>query len=692
MKGKWILPGVAMMFGFFQGAVAQETVSQDSMSISRMLKMLPEAMVKADRPVVKAERGKLNYNMPWLLEKMPADNAYEALTRIPGVSDQDGKINFAGKEVTLVIDGKTTTLTQEQLAERLKSMPASQVARAEVMLAAPASLHVRGMAINIVTKDYAGTNHLSGQVSNSWTQNKYGAYTGTGNLIWQHGKLGLDAQYTFYDGIDYNESLNEANHPLNGGRTPYKEDTHTKGDGLRHSFRMGVDYAFSEKHRLEVVYSGSWGSSLSDCKTTGNSVSDVRYDIHSYLNNIETSYTLPFGLKFSGSYTGFRYPERQAMDGRMEDTDKSMTADSKQSIDKWMFTLDQAHSLKNGWEISYGVKGQFARNESWQTSLDKDGNEMPDATSSVDVNERIWNIYAGFSKQFTKAFSMDASVGAEQYHSLVWDTWRVYPSLNALWNVNADNILNLSFSSNSSFPSYWAIMSSVSYLSPYSEVWGNPDLKSSSSYNVNLMWQFKRRYTLNLFANFSPDYFGQLPYQPSDRMAVVFDMVNYNYKNECGLQASAQYRLGTWLNGNVFAAGSYYHEKNDNFFDLPFDRNKFVVILSWNMSAKLSKKENLFFILNPFYQSKAIQGVYDIQPVFMVNASLKWTSRNNKWSVSANGSNLSGNKIDTRSVLGNQDFRMKLNRMTSGTLSVIYRFGNFKAKQVKKVDTSRMGH
>ena len=76
----------------------------------------------------------------------------------------------------------------------------------------------------------------------------------------------------------------------------------------------------------------------------------------------------------------------------------------------------------------------------------------------------------------------------------------------------------------------------------------------------------------------------------------------------------------------------------------------------------------------------------------MVNASLKWTSRNNKWSVSANGSNLSGNKIDTRSVLGNQDFRMKLNRMTSGTLSVIYRFGNFKAKQVKKVDTSRMGH
>ena len=37
------------------------------------------------------------------------------------------------------VDGITaTTLTQEQLADRLKAMPAAQLAKAEVMLAAPA--------------------------------------------------------------------------------------------------------------------------------------------------------------------------------------------------------------------------------------------------------------------------------------------------------------------------------------------------------------------------------------------------------------------------------------------------------------------------------------------------------------------------------------------------------------------------
>ena len=43
--------------------------------------------VTGDRIFSKAENGHLTYNMPMLLEVYPADNAYEALTRIPGVID-----------------------------------------------------------------------------------------------------------------------------------------------------------------------------------------------------------------------------------------------------------------------------------------------------------------------------------------------------------------------------------------------------------------------------------------------------------------------------------------------------------------------------------------------------------------------------------------------------------------------------
>lgn len=133
-------------------ANAQDNAQKDSLTMETMMHNIPEVMVKGSRPIVKAERGMLSYNMPLLMKQLPADNAYEALTRIPGVSDATGSISFSGNEVTLIINGQATTLTQEQLAERLKAMPAAQLAKAEVMLSAPARYHVRGMAINIVTK------------------------------------------------------------------------------------------------------------------------------------------------------------------------------------------------------------------------------------------------------------------------------------------------------------------------------------------------------------------------------------------------------------------------------------------------------------------------------------------------------------------------------------------------------------
>ena len=678
---------------------AQTLTHTDSLTMENMMHNLPEVMVKGSRPIVKAERGMLSYNMPLLLKQLPADNAYEALTRIPGISDATGSISFSGNEVTLIVNGQATTLTQEQLTERLKAMPAAQLAKAEVMLSAPARYHVRGMAINIVTKDYAGTNQLSGQVIGGMKQSKYAKGFGDLYLSLQRGKFGLDAQYKYVNGNSYGESSRIANHPLGNNRIHYNDETGQKSFGITHNYRLGMNYAFSKNHRLDVAYTGHWDKRCSNSNTTGSSISGMHHDSHEYLHNVDVNYSLPFGLTLNGSYTYYRTPQQQALDGTMHtdesmpETERNLTSGSEQTINKWMFTADQTHSLAHGWGLSYGVKGQFTSNKSYQTTIDKDGTIQPNGTSSVDNNERIWNIYAGFSKQINKAISVEASVAAEQYHSPIWDKWRVYPTLNALWNVNDNHLLNLSFSSNSEFPSYWSTMSNVFYSSTYSEIHGNPNLKPFSYYNVNLMWQIKRRYTLMAFASLKPDYFVQLPYQTTERMAVIMKETNFDYSNSYGLQASVIFNAGKWLNGNVFAVGTYKHDKNSNFFDLPFNRKKLSVILGGTASIKLCQTQDLRLILNPFYQTKAIQGVYDISPVFRMNAKLQWSSHDGKWGLRLNGSNIFNNLYDTRSVQGNQDYRMKINyNWASVTFAVIYKFGGYKEKNVKAVDTSRMGH
>ena len=678
---------------------AQTLTHTDSLTMENMMHNLPEVMVKGSRPIVKAERGMLSYNMPLLLKQLPADNAYEALTRIPGISDATGSISFSGNEVTLIVNGQATTLTQEQLTERLKAMPAAQLAKAEVMLSAPARYHVRGMAINIVTKDYAGTNQLSGQIIGGMRQNRYANEFGNLYLSLQRGKFGLDAQYKYVNGNSYGESSRIANHPLGNNRVYYNDETGQKSFGITHNYRLGMNYAFSKNHRLDVAYTGHWDKRCSNSNTTGSSISGMHHDSHEYLHNVDVNYSLPFGLTLNGSYTYYRTPQQQALDGTMHtdesmsETERNLTSGSEQTINKWMFTADQTHSLAHGWGLSYGVKGQFTSNKSYQTTIDKDGTIQPNGTSSVDNNERIWNIYAGFNKQINKAISVEASVAAEQYHSPIWDKWRVYPTLNALWNVNDNHLLNLSFSSNSEFPSYWSTMSNVFYSSTYSEIHGNPDLKPFSYYNVNLMWQIKRRYTLMAFASLKPDYFVQLPYQTTERMAVIMKETNFDYSNSYGLQASVIFNAGKWLNGNVFAVGTYKHDKSSNFFDLPFNRKKLSVILGGTASVKLCNTQDLRLILNPFFQSKAIQGVYDISPIFRMNAKLQWSSHDGKWGLRLNGSNIFNNLYDTRSVQGNQDYRMKINyNWASVTFAVIYKFGGYKEKNVKAVDTSRMGH
>ena len=195
------------------------------------------------------------------------------------------------------------------------------------------------------------------------------------------------------------------------------------------------------------------------------------------------------------------------------------------------------------------------------------------------------------------------------------------------------------------------------------------------------------------FASLKPDYFVQLPYQASDRMAVIMKETNFDYSNNFGLQASAVFSAGKWLKGNVFAVGTYKHDKSSHFFDLPFDRKRLSVVLGGTASIKLCRTQNLRLILSPFFQSKAIQGVYDISPVFRMDAKLQWSSYDGKWGLRLTGNNIFNNQFDTRSTQGNQDYRMKLNyNWASFDFAVVYKFGGYKEKSIKEVDTSRMGH
>ena len=654
---------------------------------------LRNVKVKGVLPIVSTENGKITYNMPMLLEQMPADNAYDALSKIPGLYDNNGSICYGGQEATLIINGKPTTLSMQQIVEKLKNMPAMQLQKAEIMMSAPSRYHVRGLAINVVTKDFTNTNQVSAQLEGIGKYSKYWAGKAKANVLINSGKLTLSANYSLRKGSEYVKNEYDAYHNIQNEIIHYNEVSEKRNDLLQHRYSLGMDYAISEDSKLSVNYNGEWESNDDRSVSVGSCASVLDTKLHYYIHNAEINYSLPFGLGLSLSYLGYQNPRSQQLDGEAFKTHTDLITDSKQNINKWLFSADQVHELKNDRELSYGLMMQFTDNRSYQTTTDLNGTPLPDATSEVDYLERIYSPYVGISKQFGKKLSLDASITVENYNSLKWNEWRIYPSFNAMWNINKENMLNFSFNSNAKYPSYWSTMSSIYYMSSYSEIWGNPELKSASIYKLNLMWRYKQRYSVSLFADIKIDNAMQLSYQPADRVAVIFKSINFNYRDMLGVMASAHLISGKRFSGSVSATGYYLMDKADNFFDLKIDRKKMSFILSGNASWLISERPNLRFNITPFFMNDFIQGLYDADNKLSLDASLRWTSDNGRWVVSLDGDNITNSCFSLKSRLANQNFTMRMwQEYQTYSLNVIYKIGNYKARKNKGIDTSRMGY
>ena len=132
---------------------------------------LPEVMITGERPIVKAEQGKLVYDVPRLVGNLPVDNAYDVVKNLPGIVNMNNSLMLGGQEVTVVINGKVTTLSAEQLDALLKSIPVSRIEKAEVMYSAPARYQVRGPMINLILAPGTGqASSLQGELYTAFNQ------------------------------------------------------------------------------------------------------------------------------------------------------------------------------------------------------------------------------------------------------------------------------------------------------------------------------------------------------------------------------------------------------------------------------------------------------------------------------------------------------------------------------------------
>lgn len=660
-----------------------------------LFQILPEVMVTGERPLVKATQGKLIYDLPALISNKPVDNTYDALKELPGVTESNERLTLAGQSVTVILDGKTSTLTIEQLNALLKSIPASRIAKAEVMFSAPARYQVRGAVINILLKKGdADTPSLQGELYGDYRQKYYEGVRNRVSLLYSANKFSTDFLYSYNYGRSPFFTEKEAIHTLSDGTVhPMNTEEESRTRKNSHSVRIGADYNFSKDHQLSLVYNSDFSNWHNIARVDGSQTSNTRTRSTATLHNVRLDYHIPIGMKVGVETTYYNSPSSQLLQSVLNDEQMDFFSKDAQRINRWKVFLSEEYAVGKGWGVNYGGVYTTSIDHSYQYYYDTETGKLLSNQDNMKSRrrEQTWNFYTGVNKSFGDKLSLDASIAVEQFHTAIWNDWNVFPTLNFNYMSSSNSVWQLSFTSDKTYPEYWATQDAVSYMGgEYSEVQGNPYLKPSIDYQLQLTYILKSKYMFSLWYSYEKDDFKQSLYQSPERLVEIYKCFNSDFDRQMGLQTVVPFIVKGALNSKITLIGVYDRQKNSQFWNIPYDRHVYYGMAVMSNTLTLSNDPDIKFTLNGMIRSKAIQGIYDLPSSGNLDAGLRYTFSKGKAILTLRCNDL----FETSQISPLIHFAMQ--RVTNNYssfrefgLSFTYKFGGYKEKQRKEVDTSR---
>lgn len=657
---------------------------------------LQEVVVEGERPLVTVEGSRLSYDMPQLISQRLVTNAYEGLKQLPGVIEQNDVLTLAGAGgVSLLLNGRPSSMTYEQLITLLKGMPASRVEKAEVMYSAPPQYHVRGAAINLVLKGYKpGEGGLQGEIRGEYKQQKEAGGNGGVTLAYTSPKVDLDFMYNLQSSYTRGYIDFLAHHTVKGQMYDVNQVTEHTGRSLAHTLRAGGTYKFDADNSLELSYTTQFSPNSQHHSHSSGSISESFNDsrTHHQMHNAALNYTSGFGFRTGADYTYFTSTDTQNFfDRSPEEVETRFISRSDQHIDRWKIYADQSHSLPHDWTLNYGTSFSYVHNRNIQ---DYDLPEMQDQNLYNRIREYTYNVYAGFDKPFNSQWTLSASAALEYYQMQNYRKWAVYPTLQLNYMPSASHIFQLSFSSDKTYPDYWTLSGATSYLNGYNESVGNPFLRPYTEYDADLTYILKSKYIFQVSYSYTPDYFMQTVYLDSDRLKAIYNWQNWDYSQELAFTAILPFKVGNWWDSRLTLQASLKHDKASAYYDAPFNQQQWVGVGHWTHTFQLCRQPNLKMEVTAFGQTKSIQGSYYIQPVAFVDAALRYTFAKDRAMLQLKGRDIF-NTMNPKTRVRNGAQYLDMNTksyLQSVTLSFSYRFGGYKKKEVKEVDTSRFGN
>lgn len=658
-----------------------------------------QVVVKGERPLVRVINGIITYDIAQITNNRTTSSAYDAVLNLPGVIEQNGVISMMGtSQVAIILNGRPANMSYNQLITLLKQMPSSYIKNAEIMYSTPPQYKVRGAAINLITKNTIndnGTPLLQGEVNSSYIQKQTTNYSAGANLLYSSKKISADILYSFYDLNEYSDVNLFSKHNLDGKVHDITQYNKGNSESQIHTARLGIDYKLSEKSSLNLVYNTTIHANDRHKElSTGNFSTSNNFKTGEYqLHNTALDYSSNFGMKAGISYTSFTSPSTQNFNNidTLGKVTKFIT-DTKQNINSFVLYIDQNHSLKKEWGLTYGAKFNYANDYSFQKYHNIQG-DIPTHNTDNITKEYILDLYVGTNKKLTDKWSMNLSVTGEYYKFVKDEKFSLFPQMQLTYLQSQKNIFQFAFSSDKQYPSYWEKQDYKGYLNNYMELHGNPNLKVYNTYSTQLVYIRNQKYIFSIYSIYQPDYATQLGYQSSDKLSFIYKTSNWDYDFKVGFNAVIPFNINSWFNSKLTFNGFYNCAKSNSLHGINFNNHKFIGYVASDNTFNISSKPNIKLELSAYYMTSPIQGLYTLSQIYNVNAGLKWTLEKQNLEFMFKATDIFNSSTPNIYVKENgQNFNMFVNQDFSLVqFSIKYKFGGYKNKARKKIDASRFG-
>lgn len=682
-----------------------------NISLSSSAREIGEVVVTGQKDVLETGIDKKVYNVGSDIS-VQGGSVNDILNNVPSVEiDQDGKISLRGDgNVTILIDGRPSSLSGGNGKSLLESIPANSIERIEIVTNPSAKYDPDGTSgiINIVLKKNIKRG-INGSIN---------ASAATGNAY--NGGIALNMRNTHFNlygnyGYDYRDGYRNNTSYMTQvyGDSVVRFDQFREGRDLNisNTARVGMDIYLKDRNTLSWNVSGNVGDrqrlgdqdnfrylSLEDTLGYWNRTSDDPNDNHNMDMSLNYNWefkeekgTVDWNVYQSlgnGTNQGY-YTQTYEIPADTVVLDQRLFNEEQNNITT--AAIDVVRLIKKKWRTESGVK-LIHRNMTVNTHSDSRTSQSAAyaedtlAFFNYAYTERIYSAYGIFAGTW-KNFKYQAGVRLEQSFqepnliskdiSYLNKYFNAFPSAHVRYTVAKGVETSLGYSKRINRPSSDNLNPFTSYADPYNLRRGNPALKPEYIHSIDLGIEFvQKKWTLtgSVYQRFTNSVIQRVKeFYADGTSAGTFTNID-NSRSTGGELVFVVKPLPFWR-ATLSANGNYIVYTDDN-PDVNYNREGIVWGGKFNTALDLMKK-TLTIQLNGRYNAPSVTAQGRIQPRGAMDFSAEKTFKEGRFAVGTRVSDIFNTQgfrfmVDQPTVHQESEFKWQTRRLY---LTLRYKFG-----------------